>query len=142
MDPAAIAAVVAAVAAIITPVSVALVRVIKARSQAKRAEYAAQQVAAASAGAEVKRCEDRNRELAAEIKEVRDRYESTTTQALKDAAVAITTAAEVQREGNILQREQTRVLDRVCRRIEDMIPGSRVEEKTPRAGNHTEKKDT
>lgn len=83
-----------------------------------------------------KACEERYVALGKKIDEVRDTYQTKTTETLMEAAVAIRTAAEVQREGNIIQREQTHVLDRVCRRLEG-LPCARDEAERPTASEKT-----
>ncbi len=58
-------------------------------------------------------CEERNKAMAAEIREVRNAYNADVVKELRNSSVAISEAASAQREGNA-------VLTRMCRRLGEM----------------------
>lgn len=75
-------------------------------------------------------CEKRYAELSAEIRSMRTSYETNTVNALLESTKSLTTAAEVQRDGNNAMREQTRVLTRVCDGLE-ALTGNNPKDRTP-----------
>jgi hypothetical protein len=111
MDIALISAISLAVGGLLTAGSAAVVKVIRARGVDRKVELARDD-------ARVRDCEKRFDKLSEEIKEVRNGFEKILLGQVVESARAMFLAAEAQKEGNQLQREQTRVLERVCHHLE------------------------
>ncbi len=63
-------------------------------------------------------CEQRYNKLSDTVDAMRKNYETQTVAAFIEATKQIAMAAEVQREGNSVQRDHNRLLDRVCKVLE------------------------
>ncbi len=122
MDPVLISGISVAATAIVGALVAGIVKIMRARRLDRKIETTREDK-------RLQDCEERFAKLSEEIAKVReesnkarDAFQAILVSKVVESAQAMTIAAEVQREGNTLQREQTRVLERVCRHLEAVTP--------------------